>query len=60
MTFTDRTLICQDCGADFVFTAGEQGFYAEKGFTDPKRCQECRAKRKERYGKKGKGGRHRQ
>ena len=30
--YTDKTLKCKDCGADFVFTAGEQEFYAEKGF----------------------------
>ena len=28
--YTDITLKCKDCGADFVFTAGEQEFYAEK------------------------------
>ena len=32
MEFQDKTLKCKDCGADFVFTAGEQEFYAEKGF----------------------------
>ncbi len=43
----DKTLKCQDCGADFVFTAGEQEFYAEKGFNnEPKRCKECRDKKK--------------
>jgi len=26
----DITLTCKDCGAEFVFTAGEQQFYAEK------------------------------
>ena len=26
----DKTLVCKDCGADFVFTEGEQQFYAEK------------------------------
>ena len=30
--FQDKTLVCKDCGAEFVFTAGEQEFYAEKGF----------------------------
>ncbi|HSW97646.1 MAG TPA: zinc-ribbon domain containing protein [Candidatus Saccharimonadales bacterium] len=39
----DKTLVCQDCGKDFVFTASEQDFYAEKGFTnEPKRCADCR------------------
>ena len=39
----DKTLVCKDCGAEFVFTEGEQAFYAEKGFTnEPQRCPECR------------------
>ena len=44
----DKTLVCKDCGAEFVFTAGEQQFYAEKGFTnEPQRCPECRKARKQ-------------
>ena len=36
---TDKTLTCKDCGAEFVFTVGEQEFYKEKGFdNEPKRC----------------------
>lgn len=47
--YTDRTLTCGDCGATFVFTAGEQEFYAAKGFSsDPRRCPECRRNRKNR------------
>lgn len=43
----DKTLTCKDCGAEFVFTEGEQQFYAEKGFTnEPQRCSECRKARK--------------
>ncbi len=43
----DKTLVCQDCGQEFVFTAGEQAFYQEKGFgNEPKRCKACRDKRK--------------
>ena len=42
----DKTLICKDCGAEFVFTEGEQAFYAEKGFAEPTRCPECRKARK--------------
>ena len=39
----DKTLVCKDCGAEFVFTEGEQEFYKEKGFTnEPTRCLECR------------------
>ena len=30
--YEDKTLVCKDCGNEFVFTAGEQAFYAEKGF----------------------------
>lgn len=47
MEFEDKTLVCQDCGNEFVFTAGEQVFYKEKGLdNEPKRCKECRNKRK--------------
>lgn len=45
--FTDKTLVCQDCGEEFVFTAGEQAFYKEKGLEhEPKRCKACRDKKK--------------
>jgi len=45
--YKDKTLTCQDCGATFEFTASEQEFYAEKGFTnEPTRCRDCRAARK--------------
>ncbi|NLB88187.1 MAG: zinc-binding protein [Syntrophomonadaceae bacterium] len=45
--FEDKTLVCQDCGQEFVFTAGEQEFYAEKGFeNEPKRCKDCRVNRR--------------
>lgn len=46
--FNDKTLTCRDCGSEFVFTASEQEFYAEKGFTnEPGRCAPCRAARKD-------------
>jgi len=45
--YTDRTINCLDCGQEFSFTAGEQEFYAQRGFTEPpKRCPSCRAIRK--------------
>lgn len=45
--FEDKTLKCKECGKEFVFTAGEQEFYAERGFeNEPQRCKECRAARK--------------
>ena len=28
--FVDETLVCKECGNEFVFTAGEQKFYQEK------------------------------
>lgn len=49
--FEDKTLICAECGNEFIWTAGEQEFYAERGFTnEPKRCKECRDARKKRSG----------
>ncbi|MBQ3379894.1 MAG: zinc-ribbon domain containing protein [Clostridia bacterium] len=45
--YTDKTLVCKECGEEFVFTAGEQEFYAEKGFmNEPQRCKTCRQNRK--------------
>ena len=47
--FEDKTLKCVECGNEFIFSASEQEFYAEKGFTnEPKRCSSCRAARKAR------------
>ena len=46
--FQDKTLVCKECGNEFVFTAGEQEFYAEKGFeNEPQRCKACRDARKQ-------------
>ncbi|NLZ25308.1 MAG: cytochrome C551 [Clostridiales bacterium] len=45
----DKTIICKDCGASFVFTEGEQQFYKEKGFeNEPVRCPQCRKAKKQR------------
>lgn len=45
--FEDKTLVCKECGQEFVFTAREQEFYAEKGFENvPQRCKNCRDARK--------------
>ena len=45
--YQDKTLKCKECGNEFVFTAGEQEFYAEKGFQNqPQRCKTCRDARK--------------
>jgi CxxC-x17-CxxC domain-containing protein len=52
---TDKTLTCSDCGQPFTFTASEQEFYAERGFTEPRRCASCRAARKAQRGDSGGG-----
>jgi len=55
MEYHDRVLKCAECSAEFVFTAGEQMFFADKGFkNEPKRCKGCKAKRAEGGG--GGGG----
>ena len=49
--YQDKTLKCRDCGQDFVFTASEQAFFAEKGFqNEPGRCPACRAARRNANG----------
>jgi len=46
MEFADRDLACSMCGIGFVFSAGEQQFFHDRGFTnDPKHCKQCKAKR---------------
>ena len=44
--YTDKTLTCADCGQEFTFTASEQEFYAQRAFSEPRRCPSCRASRK--------------
>lgn len=47
MSFADKTLTCRDCASDFVFSAGEQAFFAERGLLNqPQRCHQCRANRR--------------
>lgn len=43
----DKKIKCLDCGEEFLFTERDQEFYAEKGFTEPKRCKSCRKLRKD-------------
>ena len=46
MEFADQILKCVECGAEFVFSAGEQAFFHEKQFKNaPRRCKRCRVKR---------------
>lgn len=57
MTYTEQALTCRDCNQPFVFTAGEQEFYASRGLTNtPGRCPECRAARKGGGSSAGGGG----
>ncbi len=45
--YEDKILVCKECGREFTFTAGEQEFYAERGFqNEPQRCKPCRDARK--------------
>ena len=51
MEFQDKVIKCVDCGADFVFTAGEQLFFHDKQFkNEPKRCKACKSKRGQSLG----------
>ncbi len=58
MDFQDKTLTCRDCATSFIFTAGEQGFYLEKGLmNEPQRCPTCRANRRRERTSVGGSGR---
>jgi CxxC-x17-CxxC domain-containing protein len=49
MQYDDRTIHCVDCGQDFVWTAGEQVFFHDKGLkNEPKRCKPCKQAKNER------------
>src|SRR5262245_30253355 len=51
--YADKNLTCSDCGEQFVFTESEQQFFADRGFTEPRRCPSCRAARKAQQGSSG-------
>jgi CxxC-x17-CxxC domain-containing protein len=47
--FQDRTIKCVDCGEDFIWTAGEQVFFHDKGLkNEPKRCKTCKQAKNDR------------
>ena len=49
LEFEDRTIHCVDCGEDFIWTAGEQLFFHDKGLkNEPKRCKPCKQAKNER------------
>ena len=63
MSYQDKTLTCQDCNTSFTFTADDQQYHAEKGYSnEPKRCPSCRSNRRSgggggsSYGSGGYGG----
>ncbi|MFH1559970.1 MAG: zinc-ribbon domain containing protein [Chloroflexota bacterium] len=44
---SDKNLVCRECGAEFLFTEGEQEFYQKRGLlNEPSRCPDCRAARR--------------
>jgi CxxC-x17-CxxC domain-containing protein len=56
VSFQDKTLTCRDCGQEFVWTAGEQEFYASRGLQNPpSRCPADRAARRAGQGQGGAG-----
>ena len=57
LSYEDRTLTCADCGQSFIFTADDQSYHAEKGYTnEPKRCTSCRQTRRDQRTSDGFGG----
>jgi len=55
MSGSDLLLTCSDCGQEFTFTAGEQQFFQERGYSSPRRCKPCR---QAKQGFAGGGGGH--
>jgi len=51
----DIQLTCSDCGQDFTFTAADQAFFQERGYSTPKRCTPCRMAKKNDQGGGGSG-----
>ena len=54
-TLTDKLKRCLECGKKFIFAIGEQEWFAQRGFEDPRRCKECREKRKAEAARKNAG-----
>lgn len=47
LALADKTLVCRDCGREFIFSVGEQEFYSSRGLqNEPSRCPECRTARR--------------
>jgi hypothetical protein len=56
INFQDKELTCSDCGGKFLHSAKDQEFFAEKGFSEPKRCKSCRQAKKAVRGGERRGG----
>jgi CxxC-x17-CxxC domain-containing protein len=57
VSYTDKTLTCVECGAEFTFSAEDQEYHASRGFTnEPKRCPTCREARRGGGSYRGGGG----
>jgi hypothetical protein len=54
-TTPDKTLHCKQCDKDFIFSGGEQDFYASKAYDLPHRCVDCRRARKAALRGRGRG-----
>ena len=54
--FQDRNIACVECEQEFVFSADDQQYHSERGYSDPKRCPSCRAARRSQSGGGGGGG----
>lgn len=47
--FQDTSIVCIDCNQDFIWSAGEQLFFRDKGLQNPpKRCKSCKQAKNER------------
>jgi CxxC-x17-CxxC domain-containing protein len=53
--FQDRNIGCVECSQEFVFSADDQQYHSERGYSDPKRCPSCRAARRSQSGGGGGG-----
>ena len=56
MSYEDKNLTCVECNTTFVFSADDQSFHSQKGYTEPKRCTSCRAARRSGGSSYGGGG----
>ena len=56
MAYEDRNLTCVECNSEFVFSADDQQFHAEREYQEPKRCPSCRQARRGGGGGGGYGG----